>query len=112
MPESHASAPVGSPASALLAALPGSSVTVCSTELALRQVTVVPFGTVSEAGSNFSESVMLTLAVPAPLTADGDAATLGRGPGVELGTAGGAVGTRARDANAGPRGPGATSTTT
>ena len=68
MPESHSSAPEGRAASALFAALAGSSVTVCPTALVLRQVTVVPFGTVSVLGSNLSALVMFTVEAAALAT--------------------------------------------
>ena len=70
LPESHGSAPEGRAASALFAALPGSSVTVCPTALVLRQVTVVPFGTVSVLGSNLSALVMFTVEAAALATPD------------------------------------------
>jgi hypothetical protein len=68
LPESHCSTPEGRVASALFAALEGSSVTVCPTALVLRQVTVVPFGTVSVLGSNLSELVMLIVKAAALAT--------------------------------------------
>src|SRR5579859_7102982 len=60
MPESQACAPEGNAALALLAALDGSSVTVCMVALLFVQVTVPPRATVTVAGSNLSASVMLT----------------------------------------------------
>ena len=73
LPESQGWAPEGNAASAGLPAFPGSSVTVCMVELVLCHVTVVPLGTVSVAGSNFSASVMLTFEAAA-LAAAGAAA--------------------------------------
>src|SRR5437764_12390697 len=68
LPESHGFTPDGSAASALFAALAGSSVTVCTVALELRQVTVVPFGTVSVPGSNLSATVMFTVETAALAT--------------------------------------------
>src|SRR2546428_13780245 len=62
LPESQGCAPAGSVASALLAALAGSSVTVCIVALVLRHVTVAPLTTVSVAGSNLSASDIVTVA--------------------------------------------------
>src|SRR5207245_9642467 len=89
LPESQGCAPAGSVASALLAALAGSSVTVCIVALVLRHVTVAPLTTVSVAGSNLSASDIVTVAAVgaagvlaelAPVRAG--AAGAGRGLGV------------------------------
>ena len=68
MPESHGSTPDGRAASALFAALAGSSVTVCPTALVLRHVTVVPLGILSVLGSNLSVLVMFTVGAAALAT--------------------------------------------
>jgi hypothetical protein len=74
VPLSHGCAPEGSAASALLLALLGSSVTVCTVWLAFCHVTVLPLATVRVAGSKRIASVMLTTEVLARAPAAGEAA--------------------------------------
>src|SRR5437660_11301270 len=84
LPESQGCAPAGSVASALLAALAGSSVTVCLVALVVRHVTVAPLTTVSGAGSNLSASDIVTVAA---VVAAGVLAELAPVPAVAAGAA-------------------------